>query len=219
MSQSEASAEPRFEGSVAAAFPLALLESVRAHDHPGEVLEDEDLSVSLPRRLGLTGVVETQIMRYESAQRAGRSVPLGEVVNLIRLVMRRPDKEPILRETGQRIARWGYSRTPAVWAALLRRAPNVLGLRSARGAAVSALRSLKASDSISAAKPFTINVDDSITTRIEEGGTACTLFTGMLEEQLLLYTGRPHRVSHSDCLANGARHCEWTLVEHQPEAS
>jgi len=48
---------------VAPLLPLVLLESVRAHDRPREVLEDEDLAASLPRRLGLTGVVETQIPR------------------------------------------------------------------------------------------------------------------------------------------------------------
>ena len=52
-------------------LPLAILESVRTHDRPAEVLEDEDLTISLPRRLGLTGVIETQIYRYQAAQKAG----------------------------------------------------------------------------------------------------------------------------------------------------
>lgn len=214
MSESGPSAEPRFEGNVNAAFPLALLTSVRSHDHPGEVLEDEDLSVSLPRRLGLTGVVETQIMRYESAQKAGRGVPLNEVVSLVRLVMRRPDAEPILRETGQRYARWRFRRTPGVWSAILHRAPNVLGLRSARRAARGALKSLRAGATIETGKPFQVHVTECLTARIDADGPACTLVTGMLEEVLLLATGVPHRVSHSDCLANGARHCEWILVPH-----
>ncbi|MGH7447075.1 MAG: hypothetical protein ACRELT_05925, partial [Longimicrobiales bacterium] len=115
MSHQEANVKPRLDGSVSAAFPLALLESVRSHDRPGEVLEDEDLTISLPRRLGLTGVIETQIFRYEAAQKAGRDVPLHEVMSLIRLVMRRPDSEPILRETGQRMARWYFRHAPIAW--------------------------------------------------------------------------------------------------------
>ena len=61
--------------AVLAALPLALLQSTRSHDRPGEVLEDEDLSASLPRRLGLSGVIESQIQRYETAARSGKRVP------------------------------------------------------------------------------------------------------------------------------------------------
>lgn len=212
MSTQGANAEPRFEGNVAAAFPLALLESVRSHDHPGEILEDEDLSVSLPRRLGLTGIVETQIMRYESAQRSGRPVQLNEVMGLFKLVMRRPDAEPILRETGQRIARWSFRRTPDFWTALLHRGPVRLAMRSARRAAVRSLRNLRAGSRVEATKPFTIRVSDSVTSRVEDSSPACTLFTGMIEEQILLYTGKPLRVTHSQCSARDGAACEWTLL-------
>jgi hypothetical protein len=221
MSQSDG-AEPRFEGSVTAAFPLALLESVRSHDHPGEVLEDEDLSVSLPRRLGLTGVVGTQIMRYEGAQKAGRPVQLNEVVSLIRLVMRRPDAEPILRETGERYARWRLRNRPAAWSALLHRAPNLLGLRAARRAALHALRSIHAGEAVNTGKPFSILVRESLTHQIEADGAACLLFTGLIEEVLLLSTGIAHRVGHTECVANGALVCEWSLAdaaEQHPPAS
>lgn len=211
MSQHGASAGPRFDGSVAAAFPLALLESVRAHDRPGEILEDEDLTVSLPRRLGLTGVVETQILRYEADQRAGRTVSLNEAMSLFKLVMRRPDAEPILRETGQRVARWSVRSTPAVWLSALRRGPARLALRSARRAAVRTLRRLKAGSRVDAAKPFTVSVADCITARIEDSASGCTLFTGMMEEQLLVHTGRTTRVVHSRCIRAGAAACEWEL--------
>jgi hypothetical protein len=212
MSQHGTNAGPQFEGSVAAAFPLALLEAVRSHDRPGEILEDEDLTVSLPRRLGLTGVVETQIQRYITASRTGRLVPLSEALGLFRLVMRRPDAEPILRETGQRIARWRFRRTPGMWQGLLHKGPNRLAVRSARRAAVAALKTLHAGTSIDAAKPFAVTVKACITARLEESGPACTMFTGMMEEQLLLYTGKHHRVVHSRCTAHGAPACEWTLA-------
>jgi hypothetical protein len=212
MSQQGASTGPQFQGSVAAAFPLALLESVRAHDRPGEILEDEDLSVSLPRRLGLTGVVETQIQRYVTASRSGRAVPMTEAMGLFRLVMRRPDSEPILRETGQRLARWRFRRTPNPWRAVLHRGPARLAIRSARRAAVKTMRALNAGSSIEASRPFSISVTGCVTARLEESGPACTMFTGMLEEQLLLYTGKVHRVSHTRCSAHGADACEWTVA-------
>jgi hypothetical protein len=203
---------PQLDGTVAAAFPLALLEAVRSHDRPGEILEDEDLSISLPRRLGLTGIVDTQIRRYADAGRAGRQVPLAEVLGLFRLVMRRPDAEAILLETGQRVARWRGSRTPDLWRAILHRAPATLALRSARCSVTRSLRALHAGSAISAARPFTVTVTDCVTAQLDEGGPACALFTGMMEEQLLLVTGRPQRVVHSRCGSSGAPVCEWTMA-------
>jgi hypothetical protein len=212
MSQHAENAGPRFEGSVAAMFPLALLESMRDHDHPDEILEDEDVAVSLPRRLGLTDVVGAQIRRYESEQRAGGTVPMTEVVNLIRLVLRRPDAEAILRETGQRLARWQFRRTPDVWARLLRRGPSAFALRSARRASTTVLRRLNAGSGIHAGKPFLIRVDDCVTALVGGGTIGCHLFTGLLEEQLLLHTGHERSVLHTQCSANGNDSCEWSIA-------
>src|SRR5437773_6434490 len=89
---------------VIAALPVALLEATRSHDRPTEVLEDENVTLSLPRRLGLSNVVDTQIRRYEDAVRSGRRIPLDEFTSLLKLVLRRPDAEPILREAGARVA-------------------------------------------------------------------------------------------------------------------
>jgi hypothetical protein len=211
MPQKVPGAESRFDGSVAAAFPIALLESVRSHDRPGEILEDEDLTVSLPRRLGLTGVVDTQLRRYASAQREGRRIRLDETMGLVRLVMRRPDAEPILRETGQRIARWHFRRTPDLWRTILHRGPGRLATRSARRAAVRTLRGLRVGTRVVADKPYTIRVHDAVTTRLEEG-RACSLLAGLLEEQLLLYTGHTRRVTHASCAGLGDEVCEWTLA-------
>ena len=212
MSRQEAQVKPRFEGYVSAAFPLALLESIRSHDRPGEVLEDEDLTISLPRRLGLTGVIETQIFRYEAAQKSGRAVPVDEVLSLIRLVMRRPDSEPILRETGQRMARWHFRRAPETWTRMLHRGPARLGLYSARRAASRALRSLEIGE-VATTKPFVIRISGCATAQLDDTGIGCTLPTGIIEEQLLLSTGKPRRVRHTCCLARGDDICEWELLE------
>jgi hypothetical protein len=213
MSRQELHVDTRFDGSVSAALPLALLESVRSHDRPGEVLEDEDLSISLPRRLGLTGVIETQIFRYNAAQKAGRAVRFDEVMGLIRLVMRRPDSEPILRETGQRMARWYFRRAPRLYIRALHRGPAALGLRSARRAATRALHGIRAGSSIQASVPFSVSIVDCAPARLEDTGAGCTLVTGLVEEQLLLSTGQPRRVRHNCCLARGDDRCEWTLIE------
>jgi hypothetical protein len=209
MSEQGTSAETRFEGSVAPAFPLALLEAVRSHDHPGEVLEDEDLTVSLPRRLGLTGVIGTQIQRYEAAQRSGGTVRLDDVVNLIRLVMRRPDAQPILIETGQRVARWHFGRSPEFWQKLLHKVPASFALRSARRSAVKLLKSLHAGSRIEAAKPFTIRVHDCLAAEFAEDGTGSALYTGLLEEILVLHTAKSVHVPQPSTTGTV---CEWTAV-------
>lgn len=201
----------RYEGSISAAFPLALLESVRTHDHPGEVLEDENLSVSLPRRLGLTGVVETQIQRYETALRSRRPVRMDEVMGLIRLVLRRPDCEPILLETGRRAARWHFRSKSGLWTALMHRAPNRLGMRAARRHAVRELKWIYAGSTIEVLKPFTVRVRDCSLAALEEAGHGCPLITGMLEETLLICTGRPKRVVHPRCIRKGGETCVWEL--------
>jgi predicted hydrocarbon binding protein len=211
MPEQDPHAAPRFEGSVAPAFPLALLESVKAHDLPDEILEDEDLSVSLPRRLGLTGVVETQIMRYEAAQRSRGVVRLDEVMGLFRLVLRRPDAAPILRDTGHRIARWQSRNAPKLWLRLLHRAPHRLGMRAARRNAARTLRELRLGSTVQATKPFTIRLRGSATAAIEGEAPACSFVSAMLEEQVRFFTGLSRTVSHATCEARGGGACEWTL--------
>ena len=44
---------------------LRLLEVVREHDLPAELLAQEDPAQTIPRRLGLSDAVERQIRSYE----------------------------------------------------------------------------------------------------------------------------------------------------------
>lgn len=195
--------------SVIAGLPLALLESVRAHDRPGEILEDEDLTVSLPRRLGLKGVVLSQIRRYEEAHAAGKNVPGSDVISLLQLVLRRPDAEAILRDTGQRVARFRYERVSRTRAGLLRALPGSLVFIPIRRAARRLLRRIGSNDVRIAGKPLVLRVSSSLTTDLDSLG--CTLYTGALEELVLLYSGKPRSVIHSVCLARGEEFCEWQV--------
>lgn len=111
-------------GTVSAVLPLSLLESVRAHDRPDEFLEDEDMMLSMPRRLGLTGVVDNQIRQYQAAQRSGRVVSLDELTNLIKLILKRDDAAMILRETGRRMAEQHFKDSSQLAIRLLRILPR-----------------------------------------------------------------------------------------------
>lgn len=198
-----------FEGDVVAAYPLALLESVRAHEHPGEVLEEEDLTVSLPRRLGLSGVVETQIMRYESAQRAGRTVSLNEVIGLLRLVLRRPDAELIVRETGVRIADARYARLSGMLKKLYRALPLRAALIPVTRAAARLFRDLGAGSEVTVHRnPVWVRVKGSNTASLDDASVACGLFTAALEQHLAACTGRFWTVDHVQCERTGEV-CEW----------
>jgi hypothetical protein len=211
MSHQEANTQPRLAGNVAPAFPLALLESVRSHDHPGEILEDEDITLSLPRRFGLTDVVITQILRYEAAQKARRQVRLDDVVSLVRLVMRRPDAQPILAETGQRLARWRFNRTPRWYLSLLRRAPQRLGSRAARRNTKKVLLELRLGSHVEVLKPYSVEVTDPVTATVDADGPACTLVTSLLTELIRLFTGVSQYVRHDTCVARGEKNCVWVV--------
>ena len=50
---------------VSALVALTFLEVIRASDQPFEVFEEEDTSITMPRRLGLSDVVERRIRTYQ----------------------------------------------------------------------------------------------------------------------------------------------------------
>ena len=195
--------------TVAPALPLALLEAVQSHDRPGEVLEDEDLAVSLPRRLGLTGVILTQIRRYETAYASGRKVPLNEILDLMRLVLRRPDAPTILNETGRRVARLQLERRFSPSRTLRSALPRTLRFAFARRAAHRLLRTIGGGPIEVLGKPFELRMNDSPMVRLDP--PACALYTGALREVVELQTGEPHEVIHVRCAARGDPGCDWTL--------
>lgn len=208
-----------FEGGAPAEFPLALLESVRAHDHPGELLEEEDVTVSLPRRLGLSGVVETQIQRYESTQRAGRQVSLNEVFALIRLVLRRPDADLILSETGHRIAVVRYQKIGRMVTRLYRNLPRSVTLLATFRRLRHMFRELHAGETITIQRlPLAVRVKGSNPARLDATGAACSLLGAIMEHYVRLCTGRDWRIQHVQCETRGDGECEWRAEEIPPVA-
>jgi len=200
------------QGAVHAALPLALMESVRTHDRPVEVLEDEDLTLSLPRRFGLSPVMLKQIQRYEGASRAGKTVPLEEFLGLIRLVLKRPDSVPILREAGNRIARHCFRRVPSSYVSALRLLPKSLLHRSYRKLASRMLRGLGPGSTVEViGRPPVARVMDSAITSLEPYGSACVMYAAALEELGEAFAGSRPAVSHTLCISRGDGVCEWTL--------
>lgn len=207
-----APAQDAASATLAPWLPLALLESVRAHDRPREVLEDEDLTASLPRRLGLTGVIETQIQRYREAVRRRRAVPVDEFVDLVRLVLRRPDAEPILREAGAQLANRQYERTPLPARTVARILPRAARHAMLRRASQRLLRGLVGPGRADFDDwPRHVRVHDSILVSIEDGRSACALYAAALARLNQLFTGNEPGIIHSRCAGRDAPHCEWTI--------
>lgn len=202
------------DGEVAALFPLALLESVRSHDRPEEVLEDENLTASLPRRLGLSDVIHSQIRRYEEARRKGRPVPARELEDLIKLVIRRPDAEEVLDESGRGIVfRYleGLGERRARFARML---PRALARRAFLRRASLLLRRIAAGAVPAVARgPVRITLAHSITAEVDPGGVACSLYGSTFRALGERYYKTELRVEHTRCEARGDEVCEWTVHE------
>jgi hypothetical protein len=210
----------RLVGTVPAALPLTLLEAVRSHDRPEEVLEDENLTASLPRRFGLTDVVDTQIRQFEAAQRAGRNVRLDDVANLMRLVLRRPDAAAIMRDTGRRFAEWDFDRRNGLLRALTPKLPQRLAHVAAARAIRRTLKLLNAGAAIEVTRqPFHVRVHGCTFARIDAEGGACALLTGLLQEHIRRYLHTDAPVVHGVCAAKGAAaDCEWSMWLTPPAA-
>lgn len=193
---------------VAPAVALALLEAIRDLDHPGEILADEDVSLTLPRRLGMSAVVENQIRRYRDEVRRRRRVSDAEFRDLVRLVVRRPDSEEVFRRVGVRLSdaedeasRW--------WGALPRKLRMAVARRRAR-------RRLKAlfgrPVGTFLGEPFVLEGRDMLFVESDPGGDACLLVSGLLEAVVGRYAGAEHRVRHEACQARGDPRCRWSVT-------
>jgi hypothetical protein len=203
-----------YGGVVVAALPLALLAATRSHDRPSEVLEDEDLAISLPRRLGLSSVIVTQIRRYETAARSGKKVSHDEFVNLLKLVLRRPDAEPILRETGALVAQRQFEKVSPSWLKLVRILPRSARYAVIRRATRRLLRNISGSDQVTMhGNPVRAQIKKPAAALIEPPGVGCALYGAAFEELASLYLNKKANVKVTRCASKDGELCEWELAK------
>ncbi len=176
-----------------------------------EVLEDEDLAASLPRRLGLTGVVESQIHRYRIARRRRERVSADDVVDLLRLVMRRPDCEPILREAGHDLAKHHHRKVLYRLSALARVLPEGIGSWVAQRSVNALMRRIGGAGFHTLRSPFRVESRGAVTARADPHGVACVLYAAATEEAYHQATGRRPAVTHPECEAKGGERCLWQV--------
>lgn len=195
---------------VQAVVALRLLEVMRDRDLPGELLEDEDLTQTIPRRFGLNDVVKRQIDTYQDDVRKRVKLTDAEVSDLFRFVIRRPDGAAVFHQVGRLLASGDRARG---WVRLL---PRGLQYRMARGATKKRLRKLfgRPVGGFGNA-PFVIEGRALMFVESDPGGDACHLLSGFCEEVLELTFGGSAAVHHALCQGRGDDLCRWEgeLVE------
>ena len=192
---------------VAAEVAVTLLEVIQSQDHPLELLEDEDVSITMPRRLGLSEVVRRQITRYRTEAKRGKRVTDAELGDLIQLVLKRPDAEEIFFEAGEQLGGSEYGpwrrRLPRMVAAwLVRRRTR------RRGRALFGRGALRIREG-------ELNVLDTglPLARYDPGGAACALVSGLCQAIARAHLGPDVLVVERACSTRNDPACQWVLVE------
>lgn len=189
---------------------LTLFEVIRHQDLPAEVLEDDDPSVTMPRKLGLSDVVEARIRHAREDVKRGRRISDDEFHDLVRLVIRRPDSEEVFRLIGERLSGGTGERPRKRWRVL----PSRLRYAVARRAVMRSLKSLFGRRVGGfAAGPFTMEGRSLLFIQSDPGGDACALVSGFCGPVLLRTLGITTSVSHVACESRGDAVCRWELSE------
>lgn len=198
---------------VRALVALRLLEVMRDQDVPTELLEEEDTTVTLPRRLGLSDVVGRQIRTFREDARRGARMTDAEIRDLFRLVIRRPDAEDIFFKAGQSLA---GSKKPG-WRRLL---PRGMALAVARSRVRRRLKALFGRRVGGLGRgSFSLEGRSLLFIEADPGGDACALVTGLCQAAVEQATGHRARVTHTLCQSRGDALCRWEgdLLEGAPE--
>ena len=200
----------RGKGKVAAVIGLSLLEVIRARDLPTEILAAEDPTQTMPRRLGLSEVVDLQIRRFsEQVKKRGR-ITDDEARDLFHLVLRRPDCEEVFFQAGELLAEKdgplkGVKRLyPERARYSLARRQIRKRLRALFGRSVGGL----------AHGSFTLEARGHFFLDMDPGGDACHLLTGFVQTVLGRYLRRDVTVSHTTCQGHKDDLCRWTVSDN-----
>ncbi len=199
-------AESRVSGRqrVSALVALTFLEVIQASDRPFEVFEEEDTSITMPRRLGLSDVVERRIRNYQKETKKGHKISDEEFVDLVRLVVRRPDARAVFLECGARLA-GKPPRQP-------RLVPRRLGLALARRRVRKRLKTLFGRRVGGFADgAFVLEGRSLLFIQSDSGGDACSLVSGLCSATLNGSIQDPPTVWHIACEARGDAYCRWGI--------
>jgi predicted hydrocarbon binding protein len=201
------------------AIALALLDALRASDTPSEVIEDESFRFSLPRRLGLNEVVDTQMRRYAQIRDRRGTISPDEYSSLLGLIDRRPDDTAVFAAAGRRLGESWFSQPRSMDRVRLRVTPSGVRRRKLIRAMREAARALEpAAAIVSIQEPELIGIEVRDPPLADtSGGSGCALLTGVLEVCAERRGMEGVRILHPRCVARGDDHCRWVAAEGAEE--
>lgn len=209
--QASPPADPR---RVHAVVALRLLEVMRDLDLPMEFLEDEDPTQTIPRRFGLSDVVDRQIRTYREDARKRVRLTDEEIQGLFRFVIRRPDSTAVFHRVGRLLAE--RQRPPR----FVRILPKAIQFAVARSRARKTLKHLFGRSLGGFGRgPFIIEGRSLIFIDTDPGGDACHLLSGFAQETLEQTMGGTVRVAHTLCQGRSDDLCRWEGEIVEPRAT
>ena len=200
-------------------------------DRPGEMLENEVIARTIPRRFGLSEVVERQIELYQEYSRqalhggksgkggAGRQVleqaeaklrrklSSEELAELINLVKRRPDAARVFFETGAQLAN-EHLPSRERW---LPRSTRLILIKRAVERTLARLFGQRVGGFVTGT--FSLEVSASPFVQLDSSGDACELVTGFCQRALQRGVDEELTVVKLSCETQGARSCRWSVKE------
>jgi len=194
-------------------IPQSLLEAIRNLDTPLDDGLSELAAETVSKRLGLSTTVAQQIERYrEHASRSG-AIPAEEVIQIFRLIGRRPDASLVYADAGRRAARYAARSSPGRTRLLLRASPRPLQKRLGTRVAVRVARRLLGVELEATRQLPQVRMVESLATHAGFAGTGCYFYSAVLAELLRVTSGFEGAMVHERCRARGDDHCFWRAAE------
>ncbi len=188
---------------VSAIIPLAILQTVRHLDQRVPEGLDEY------RRLGSSTTVAAEIERYRKLVRGGADVTAEEVVQLFRLIGRRPDASLVFSDAGRRAAHEAAEGLSVATRGALRVAPSFLRRRVGLASAIRIAGRVFGIDMVVDEHDGIVADADLPCAHGSPDGRGCGFFAAALAELLRMLTGFDAAMVHAACRARGDGACRW----------
>ena len=195
---------PKNHRRVKAIVGLRLLEVVRDRDLPTELLEEEDPARTIPRRLGLSDVVDRQIRTYGDDVQKGVHLTDQGITDLFTLVNRRSDSDEVFLNTGRELVEVHF---PFRWGRVF---PESIQYMFARTYLSWHLKHLFGRHILTFAEgPLNVEVQGLFFEGGDPEGSTCYLISGICQRILEQIGHRSAEVGHTLCQARGDDRCRW----------
>jgi hypothetical protein len=194
--------------------PLSLLEAIRNLDTPlNDGLPAELAQETFTKRLGLSTTVAAQIERYREMVAKAAPVLDEEVIQVFRLVGRRPDATLVYSDAGRRAARYAARARAGRLPAYSRLLPRGLRHQAGERAAKRALHRIFKVELVREPGGLMARVSDSLATRAGFEGSGCQYYGALSAELLRMNREFEGSMIHERCRSRGDEACRWKAAE------